>query len=349
MYNISTMNITRSRIKNIGKKLRELGPEERLTEKELQDLTEWRNSHGPTLSYFLKLLEEELQVFNLGEADFSITQRLKRFYSIILKLKRFPNMQLSMMDDIAGARVVLPQAKSVRELLNRLKERRSNYHIIKVNNYIDHPKDDGYRSVHIVYKIEKTLDIQLELQLRTSLQHIWATGVEVFGTLTKTSFKTGSGETEWKEFFKFLSSRFAIQEGGTILKEHEIYSHSKINSILVQKIKALNIIEQLNTYTALYTSNWREERPKGRSGKYALLILDTVHNITKVEFYSEKSKKEALEKYSQIENEYHSSDEINIVLVSLDNINKLEMAYPNYFMDTKKLTLYLSQIVLGTF
>jgi putative GTP pyrophosphokinase len=149
------------------------------------------------------------------------------------------------------------------------------------------------------------MTLKLELQVRSYYQHIWATGVEVFGTLTKTSFKTGKGADEWRDFFKFLSSRFAIKENNSILPEHEKYSYQQIHKILVKKIKELNIIEQLNTYTSVYKSYWRENRPKGRSGKYALLILD--------------------------------------------NINKLEMAYPNYFMDTKQLTFYLSQIVLGDF
>ena len=42
------MKITRSRIKVIGKKLRDLNEYKALSANDLSDLTEWRNSHGPS-------------------------------------------------------------------------------------------------------------------------------------------------------------------------------------------------------------------------------------------------------------------------------------------------------------
>ncbi len=92
-----------------------------------------------------------------------------------------------------------------------------------------------------------------------------------------------------------------------------------------------------------------EIRERGRSGKYALLILNNISNTTDVEIFSEANFTKALDKYTSIEKDYHSSNELNVVLVNLDNIENIERAYPNYFMDTKVLTNYLSKIVLGDF
>jgi hypothetical protein len=341
--------ITKSQIKNIGKKLRSSEVSSKISNTDLETLNLWRSHHSPSLKYYAKLIKDESFKLGIDESDFTVTQRLKRIHSIILKLKRFENMQLSTMDDIAGLRIVVDSIEQVNRLMTVLKEKIGKNKIVKLNNYITHPKSDGYRSVHIIYKVSKIPSIHIELQIRSMLQHYWATGVEVFGTLEKTSFKTGDGNLEWKEFFNLLSSRFAIKERATVLSQHEILTPVQIEKELVKKIKDMNIIEQLNAYTSVYTSNWRNERSKGRSGKYALLTLDTVTSTTKVSIYPENKFSIALEDYSEIEKVHHSSSEINVVLVNLDNINNLEKAYPNYFMDTKVLSNYLSKIVLGEF
>ncbi len=341
--------ITRSQIKNIGKRLRAIKASEELNGEDLDALNNWRAHHDPTLQYYGKLLKSEAIKMGMSANQITITQRIKRVHSVILKLKRFPQMQLSTMDDIVGARIVLPDSGDVFKLVSALKERKSKHKLLKLNNYTAHPKKDGYRSIHAVYGADKSPSIQIEIQLRSLLQHYWATGVEIFGTLEKTSFKTGQGSDSWGEFFKLLSSQFAIKEGTSVLEEHERLSKSQINFQLVKMIRKLNIIEQLTTYTSIYTSDWRENRLKGRAGKYALLTLDTNTSMTNVDIYPESQFLKALKDYSSIEKIHHSSHEINVVLVNLDNINNLEKAYPNYFMDTKVLSGYLSQIVLGEF
>lgn len=341
------MNITRSRIKNIGKKLKNLKEGQKLELKEFEDLTWWRDSHSASLNYLVKMLEKDLLESKVTQ--YSISQRLKRIYSIKLKLGRFENMQLSMMDDIAGTRVVLECLSDVENLYNQLKGKDLKYKLLKVNNYISRPKEDGYRGIHLVYRTNKKPAVQIELQLRTNLQHVWATAVEVFGTIIKTSFKTGDGEQRWRNFFRLLSSSFAQKEGTSILAEHEVLSQENLNQVLVKLIKELNIIEKLNAYTSVYRSDWMSSRSKGRMGKYALLILDNISNTTKVEFFSEKNRLIGLKKYSEVENNYLDSEKINAVFISVDDMNKLSKAYPNYFMDTKELIQYLSLIVLGKF
>jgi hypothetical protein len=340
--------ITRSQIKAIGKRLRETQPGEELRPSDLAKLNDWRAHHAPTLNYFADLLKEIALSQKLTNDQFTITQRLKRMQSIILKLKRYTEMQLSMMDDIGGGRIVLPDEKEVYKFTDHLKQRKFKHKFIKINNYISNPKSDGYRSIHLVYRIEKTPHIFIEIQVRSHLQHIWATGVEVFGTLIDTSFKSGEGNNQWKEFFRLLSSWFATQEKSPVLKEHEHYSQTQIREQLIKKIRNLNIIEQLHAYTSMFTSNWRDERSKGRSGKYALLTLNTNDNTTKVTIYAENKLHQALVDYSIMENEHsRSNNKMNTVLVNLGHMEQLERAYPNYFMDTKILSTYLSKIILN--
>lgn len=347
-YNVS-MEITRSRIKTIGKKLRNLDEYKALSANDLSALTSWRNSHGPSLNYLLRTIEKELLQIGLESNQYFLTQRLKRIFSIKLKLERFQNMQLSMMDDVAGARVVVSDINNVNLIFNILKEKNFKYSLLKVNNYISMPKKDGYRSIHLVYRTNKNPSVQIELQLRSELQHIWATGVEVFGTIVNTSFKTGDGEEKWRDFFKLLSTKFALKEGTTIVAEHEKYTAKKIDTMLIKAIKSLNIFEQLTAYTSVYHSDWEDKRKKGRVGKYALLTLNNLTGVTDVEFYADKDRLEGLKRYSDLEKDHIESDDINTVFISVDNMNKLLDAYPNYFMDTKKLLKCLADIVLGKF
>ena len=52
-----------------------------------------------------------------------------------------------------------------------------------VDDYITTPKDSGYRGVHLIYryysdKNETFNGLKIEVQIRTALQHAWATAVD---------------------------------------------------------------------------------------------------------------------------------------------------------------------------
>ena len=43
---------------------------------------------------------------------------------------------------------------------------------------------------------------------------------------------------------------------------------------------------------------------------------------------------DANEDYVKLEQIYQGSDQFDVVLVSVDDVNKIEEAYPNYFLDS---------------
>ncbi len=67
-------DITRSQIKEIGKRLRSIKTDQPLQNYNLKVLTEWRSHHGQSLKYFAKLLEKESK--KLGIEDFTLIQRI---------------------------------------------------------------------------------------------------------------------------------------------------------------------------------------------------------------------------------------------------------------------------------
>jgi putative GTP pyrophosphokinase len=139
-----------------------------------------------------------------------VTQRLKKQTTILDKLNRLPNMQLSQMADIGGVRVLLPDQAAVDDVLRRI---RKNWRpgIERVRDYVADPKPSGYRAKHlIVVKKER----RIEVQLRTPLQDTWANQVEA-DSRWAANFKAGQGNQAVHDYYVMVSELFASREAGT--------------------------------------------------------------------------------------------------------------------------------------
>ena len=139
--------------------------------------------------------------------------------SIILKLQRTPSMQATTMQDMGGCRAVVDTIDSVAKLTDQFKQIITKLDDPKEYNYIRHPKPDGYRSVHFVVKYRPKAKAyqhlpsrRIEIQVRSSLQHKWATALETIDLFTEQTLKTGGGQYSWKRFFILTSSLFAMKE-----------------------------------------------------------------------------------------------------------------------------------------
>jgi ppGpp synthetase/RelA/SpoT-type nucleotidyltranferase len=116
-----------------------------------------------------------------------VAQRLKRQASIKLKLKLSKETghhpHLSQMQDIGGCRAVMETVSQVRRLERTFEEAcKKNPHrgpqYFKTSDYIASPKENGYRSVHLVYKFRSISPEhscyngqRIEIQLRSRPQH----------------------------------------------------------------------------------------------------------------------------------------------------------------------------------
>jgi len=105
--------------------------------------------------------------------EIEVGQRLKRRPRIIEKLGRHPHMRLSAMQDVAGARALLPDVDSVQRVHNRVA--RAGWDIVRVDDYNVDAKASGYRALHLVVRRDATT---VEIQLRTAWQQEWARAVE---------------------------------------------------------------------------------------------------------------------------------------------------------------------------
>ena len=80
--------------------------------------------------------------------------------------------------DIAGVRVVCPYIKDVYLIRDRLLDQDDIY-IMEIKDYIEHPKKNGYRSLHMiirvpVYFMNKKQFVPVEVQIRTEAMDLWA-------------------------------------------------------------------------------------------------------------------------------------------------------------------------------
>ncbi|WP_338119313.1 RelA/SpoT domain-containing protein [Streptomyces parvus] len=90
------------------------------------------------------------------------------------------------------------------ELVSVLKDLpRSKNRVNKVYDYLRDdpgPRDSGYRGVHLVYEYgaskEEYLGLRIESQVRTQLQHAWATAVETMDLFSDSELKYGKGDAD---------------------------------------------------------------------------------------------------------------------------------------------------------
>ena len=138
-----------------------------------------------------------------------VTQRLKKANTILDKLTRESGLDLSRMQDIGGCRVVVASLSDLRRLESRLKVVFGQV-IHHSKDYIEEPRESGYRAVHIIVERDGRL---IEVQLRTQLMHRWAETVEAFSALTASNFKR-DGDHLVQEFMKVTSALYAFREAG---------------------------------------------------------------------------------------------------------------------------------------
>ena len=140
------------------------------------------------------IFEEFYKKIKLPDKYIVVT-RLKRMESIIDKLRRPNSSKLSRIDDIAGIRIIVnnfTEIYEISELLEKLLI--SNNCQLKYNkDYIEFSKKDGYRSLHKIFTFSyENKNLNFEIQIRTKLQHLWSTTVEIYDLIEYKNLKSGS-------------------------------------------------------------------------------------------------------------------------------------------------------------
>jgi len=306
-------------------------------------LANWRACHGYPINTFQATLRSKLK----SEFDSSIVaQRLKRAPSIISKLQRFQGMQLARMQDIGGLRAVLRAVAQVRHLEKSYRVSSFAHTLTNSKNYIDEPKDDGYRGVHLIYRYKSNAapaydGLSLELQLRTSRQHAWATAVETMGTFLGQALKSGQGDDAWRAFFREASAALTHIEKTPPIPGFENMDKAKVFAALVATERRLNVLEKLQGF-AIAAEQITTERGQGA---YHLIVLDSVNRRVAIRPYPVANLEQANVDYAEVEQRTRAGEGVDAVLVAAGPITALRKAYPNYFLDTQAFLKQMNVII----
>jgi hypothetical protein len=305
-------------------------------------LENWRGIHSYPINTFQATLRQKLK--NI-DATSLVAQRLKRTPSIIAKLQRFPQMQLSRMQDIGGLRAVMGSISSVRKLEDSYNNSIFNHKLVGKKDYILDPKDTGYRGIHLIYKYQNPSvsdynGLHVELQIRTRLQHAWATAVETMGTFLEHALKSSEGPKKWLDFFSLTGSAFAHIEKSHPLAKYSKYSELQTYKLVAKEAEKLKIEESLTAFRIAANHISRDKK----TGSYHLIILEPARAFLTIKSFSKNELDNANKEYIEYEKKGEDEKKYQVVLVSTSSIEALRKAYPNYFLDTKEFLKILTRI-----
>ena len=130
-----------------------------------------------------EILGDELSGTSEHNPIETIQSRIKRPYSIARKLSKrgLPVAVESIaenLNDVAGIRVICPFISDIYAVSEML-QKQDDVRLIACKDYIQNPKSNGYRSLHLIIEIPVFFstgkeNIRVEIQIRTVAMDFWA-------------------------------------------------------------------------------------------------------------------------------------------------------------------------------
>lgn len=335
-------NFTRGQITRAGVVLIDRDAAPQAAADALNLINHWRACHAYPINTFQATLRWRLRKVCNNPL---VATRLKRLPSIAKKLEKNHGMQLARMQDIGGLRAVVETVAQVRNLQELYCDGSLAHELVDVDDYIERPKESGYRSVHLIYRYKNPAaaaynGLSLELQLRTRLQHAWATAVETIGSFLNQALKSSEGPEEWLDYFKVVSSAFALVEKCPVGAQHADLSAEEIYRSCVALGVKLDVKRKLNAFAV--AANAISSTNAG--GNFHLIVLDAVERTVSVSSFGKRRLDEANAAYAEAERRAAEHPDMQTVLVATSSIEALRRAFPNYFLDTKQFLAALARI-----
>lgn len=309
----------------------------------------WRVQHLEPTVFCFEALTQCAEHFQ----EAVVSYRLKRMRSIVRKLQRDNNrFKLGTLDDIGGCRLIVGSVCEVYEaaqILDDLLEHR------KIKDYIAAPQRSGYRSYHAIYKVPVGgITYRIEVQIRTRLQHLWATGVEAVGEVYGLEYKSPDvrasleGEEQERDRFLMLSSHlFALEEGQPGVPD-------VIGDLAVVKREISTICETTHLLDDLRVarSGILVQADSDERDEYFLLCLS--REIQFFDVFGFPEFQAANDEYQRLEKEALQTDSgndvtiaepefDNVVLVKAESAEAIKSSYLNYSLGVEDFIRQVEQ------
>ena len=131
----------------------------------------------------INILQKEFKVFYNYDLIDHVNTRIKQPDSIVNKMTKkgyeltYKEM-IENINDIAGVRIICQLKDDIFKIRNLI-EKIPGIYIEKEKDYVNHPKESGYSSYHLIVKVPVTLSkqiiyVKVEVQIRTMAMDFWA-------------------------------------------------------------------------------------------------------------------------------------------------------------------------------
>lgn len=315
---------SKSRVDKAGRALVAGNP----SDEDLDVINNWRSSHSfPLNSFQMNLRRKAAAVSDRN----LIAQRIKRLSSIEEKLSA-SKMRLSQMQDIGGCRAVVATVGQVRSLkASYVDDAGSKHQLLDATDYIERPRATGYRGVHLISRYHSDRSgkeafnaHQIEIQLRSQLQHAWATAVETVDVFTNQALKKNLGDERWLRFFALMGSAIALRERSPLV-EGTPSSEGELRKAIIRLTRELRVEDVLASYHVVMEMT---QKTHATDRYYLLELRPSIGRVTVTPFTRQDAER-ATEKYLQVERAMAGESASQAVLVSVESLTALKRAYPN--------------------
>ncbi|MGZ9261955.1 MAG: hypothetical protein ACXW6V_20990 [Candidatus Binatia bacterium] len=186
--------LSKTQIDRLGDRLKTGFP----SDDDLRLLDEYRLSFGAAYNLVIRTIREKLHLEPTGRPAKSTS-------SIADKLRR-ESIRLSQVQDIAGCRVIVADVFVQDLTIATLRETFPNIRVMDRRMNPSH----GYRAVHLIVT---TQGASVEIQVRTSLQQLWAELSERLADVVDSNIKYGGGDPQVNQLLSVESEMIAKLEG----------------------------------------------------------------------------------------------------------------------------------------
>ncbi len=282
--------------------------------------------------------------------------------SIRAKLTRASSsFELGALDDIGGCRLIVQDIAEVNEAVLMLKAGLELKNLGKgEKDYILRPRSNGYRSHHLIASIPSNgITYRVEIQIRTRLEHCWATTVETAGEIYGIDYKNPDTaihpsvqDRHRLAFFEAVSDLFALEENVPLPKADSSHlpSPNPIERIRDNPMTETIIADLSKVCDGVYSVSPRTST----DDTLFLLKFSADEQFLDMETFSDDELDSALDSYEACEkaiddepfskrdaNHTKQSSESsrhfsNVVLVHATSLEQLRTAYPNYSANVRQ-------------
>lgn len=205
-----------------------------------------------------------------------VTGRVKTIASILDKAqkKHIPTDEIEeRMTDIAGVRIICQFVEDIQKVVDIIRTR-TDMEIVSERDYVNHKKESGYRSYHIIvlYEVQTTKGsrkINVEIQIRTLAMNFWST-IEY------------SLQYKYKKNIpEHVSEKLSNVANAIILLDNEMSSvRSEImDAQISSQMQAGLISDILNNIQNLYRVTTKREVQKIQDEFYRIYQLDDIDQL----------------------------------------------------------------------